>query len=85
MLACGETLVKEFGELRLDGSGTVCQWRIIAAFGEFIVLNASTLALPSPKRDCASERDNYLIIRDGHYVGSPILGTSIAIFSKASE
>ncbi|VDN92429.1 unnamed protein product [Brugia pahangi] len=70
---CGETLVKEFGELRLDGSNIVCRWRIIAAFGEFIVLNVSTLDLPSPKRDCASERDNYLIVRDGHYIGSPIL------------
>uniref|UniRef100_A0A8R1TTG2 Metalloendopeptidase n=1 Tax=Onchocerca volvulus TaxID=6282 RepID=A0A8R1TTG2_ONCVO len=70
---CGETLMKEFGELRLDGSGTICHWRIIAAFGEFIVLNISTLDLPSPKHDCASERDNYLIIRDGHYTGSPIL------------
>ncbi|VDK86383.1 unnamed protein product [Litomosoides sigmodontis] len=69
---CGETLVKEFGELRLNGSGTVCHWRIIAAFGEFIVLNVSTLDLPLPKRDCASERDNYLIVRDGHYIGSPI-------------
>ncbi|EJW79056.1 hypothetical protein WUBG_10030 [Wuchereria bancrofti] len=72
---CDETLVKEFGELRLDGSNIVCRWRIIAAFGEFIVLNVSTLDLPSPKRDCASERDNYLIIRDGHYIGSPILGS----------
>nr|CDP91970.1 BMA-NAS-39, isoform c [Brugia malayi] len=73
MRICGETLVKEFGELRLDGSNIVCRWRIIAAFGEFIVLNVSTLDLPSPKRDCASERDNYLIVRDGHYIGSPIL------------
>ncbi|VDM95878.1 unnamed protein product [Thelazia callipaeda] len=70
---CGETLLEEFGELRLDGSGTLCHWRIIAAVGEFIVLNVSTLAVPSPKRDCISERDNYLIIRDGHFVGSPIL------------
>ncbi|MCP9265517.1 Metalloendopeptidase [Dirofilaria immitis] len=70
--ACGETLMKEYGELRMDGSGTVCQWRIIAAYGEFIVLNISTLDLPSPKYDCASERDNYLIVRDGYYIGSPI-------------
>ncbi|VDK36010.1 unnamed protein product [Gongylonema pulchrum] len=70
--ACGATLVGEFGELRLDG-GISCQWRIIASFGESVVLNISTFSWPPPKRDCASERNNYLVVRDGHFAGSPIL------------
>uniref|UniRef100_A0A915BIG2 Metalloendopeptidase n=2 Tax=Parascaris univalens TaxID=6257 RepID=A0A915BIG2_PARUN len=69
---CGETLVKEYGELRLGG-GVECQWRIIAAMGEILVLNVSTLGLPGPVGECASERDNFVIVRDGYYTGSPIL------------
>lgn len=39
-------------------------------------MNVSTVELP-PTVDCDREKDNYLIVRDGYYVRSNILGERI--------
>ncbi|KAK0420415.1 hypothetical protein QR680_014670 [Steinernema hermaphroditum] len=70
---CGQTLLEEYGELSATPRSTNCQWRVVAAQGEMVVLNISTNFLPLPSSSCAGERDNFIIIRDGHFSGSPII------------
>ncbi|VDK52445.1 unnamed protein product, partial [Anisakis simplex] len=82
--ACGETLMREYGELRLDGYGE-CEWRIIASMGEIIVLNISTAHWERSLDECVIEQDNFVIIRDGYYNGSPILGLSLKCFIQFSD
>lgn len=88
--ACGETLVNEYGELRLK-EGAECSWRLIAAMGEILVVNISTVGWNLPVGDCSSERDNFIIVRDGYFTGSPIIAkicggiTSRTLFSTGNR
>uniref|UniRef100_A0A1I7YS69 Metalloendopeptidase n=1 Tax=Steinernema glaseri TaxID=37863 RepID=A0A1I7YS69_9BILA len=71
--SCGRTLVDEYGELSATPRSTNCQWRVVAAQGEIVLLNISTAFLPLPSSSCAGERDNFVIVRDGYFAGSPII------------
>jgi hypothetical protein len=62
-----------------------CHWRIIANYGVRIQLNITDLSLPTSTNDCSFEQDNYLIIRDGHYVGSAILGDNTHVLIIISK
>ena len=50
----------------------LCQWRISATHGEKIVLNISSLDIPQTQ-DCEGD---YVEVRDGHWLKSPLLGLS---------
>jgi len=76
--ACGRTLQESTGsffspnpqENAIDQEKQWCQWRISATHGEKIVLNITELdILDSPK--CETD---YLEVRDGHWLKSPLLG-----------
>ena len=95
---CGQTLQDERGSfsspplkkdiLNLDDKNHVipdnsateqlCQWRISATHGEKIVLNLTLLDIPDSP-NCASD---YLMVRDGHWLKSPLLGKTMSIFLK---
>ncbi len=51
----------------------LCEWRIVATQGERIQLNITALDLPESD-DCQKETGDYLEIRDGHYLRSPLIG-----------
>ncbi|KAK2192635.1 hypothetical protein NP493_27g02025 [Ridgeia piscesae] len=76
--SCGRTLQESTGsffspnpqENAIDQEKQWCQWRISATHGEKIVLNITELdILDSPK--CETD---YLEVRDGHWLKSPLLG-----------
>lgn len=52
----------------------LCQWRISATHGEKIVLNITSLDIP----DSQSCDTDFLEVRDGHWIKSPLLGTFAA-------
>ncbi|KAK3090758.1 hypothetical protein FSP39_014380 [Pinctada imbricata] len=70
---CGRTLlesVDKFSHKTPQGKQELCQWRISATHGEKIVLNVTHLNIPESVR-CETD---YLEVRDGHYIKSPLLG-----------
>ncbi|CAH1793785.1 unnamed protein product [Owenia fusiformis] len=75
---CGRTLQgsagkfnsPKFGEKAEKIDAKLCQWRISATHGEKIVLNITDLQIPETT-DC---RENYLEVRDGHWLKSNLLG-----------
>ena len=79
LAACGRTLQESNGSFFspsprnsiAEAAGERCEWRISATHGEKIILNITELDLPA---SAACERD-YLEVRDGHWLKSPLLGT----------
>ncbi|KAK7483783.1 hypothetical protein BaRGS_00024999, partial [Batillaria attramentaria] len=69
---CGRTLQDSSGKFshQPKSGEELCQWRISATHGEKIVLNLTELDIPK-SYNC--ER-NYLEVRDGYYIKSPLLG-----------
>ncbi|KAJ8318436.1 hypothetical protein KUTeg_003527 [Tegillarca granosa] len=70
---CGRTLqesIAEFSHIPTPNKEQTCSWRISATHGEKIVLNVTGLDIP---KSMGCETD-YLEIRDGHFVKSPLLG-----------
>ncbi|KAI8771823.1 bone morphogenetic protein 1 [Biomphalaria glabrata] len=71
--SCGRTLQEskdKFSHAPRPGQSETCQWRISATHGEKIVLNITKLDIP---KSYSCEND-YLEVRDGHYIKSPLLG-----------
>ena len=71
---CGQTLQDSSGKFSHQpsrGQSQLCQWRISATHGEKIVLNLTQLDLPA-SYNCQMD---YLEVRDGYYIKSPLLGT----------
>ncbi|CAL1528874.1 unnamed protein product [Lymnaea stagnalis] len=71
--SCGKTLQEsadKFSHTPKPGVSELCQWRISATHGEKIVLNITQLDIPK-SYNC---EDDYLEVRDGHYIKSPLLG-----------
>lgn len=54
-----------------------CEWRITATHGEKILLNVTELDLPKSD-NC---RSDYLEIRDGYWLKSPIIGKILFVFT----
>uniref|UniRef100_A0A914W291 Metalloendopeptidase n=1 Tax=Plectus sambesii TaxID=2011161 RepID=A0A914W291_9BILA len=88
---CGKTLMNPSGALSIDQGDRPddhtavyhCVWRIIATRGERIQLNITDLNLPPPDQgQCASETDNFVIIRDGHFSGSSIIAKLCGTFGR---
>ncbi|XP_064635870.1 tolloid-like protein 1 [Lineus longissimus] len=71
---CGRTFqdsTATFSSPKSDPSRSqTCQWRISATHGEKMVLNITMIDIPESP-DCHSD---YLEIRDGHWLKSPLLG-----------
>ncbi|XP_059143177.1 tolloid-like protein 1 [Physella acuta] len=70
---CGRTLLEasdRFNHSSTAGVADLCQWRISATHGETIVLNITRLSFYK-RTNCETD---YLEVRDGHYVKSPLLG-----------
>ena len=70
---CGKTMLGASDTFSHSPKGNrpeLCRWRISATHGEKIVLNISRLDMPK-SYNC--ERD-YLEVRDGNYIKSPLLG-----------
>ncbi|XP_064618038.1 tolloid-like protein 1 isoform X2 [Liolophura sinensis] len=71
--SCGRTLQEPSGSFSYSPEGksdSICQWRISATHGEKIVLNITALDIPE-SHNC---QHDYLEVRDGFYVRSPLLG-----------
>ena len=76
---CGRTLqdsIGIFSHSPTPDKEELCQWRISATHGEKIVLNITALDIPltvhtSSGAECDTD---YLEVRDGYYVMSPLLG-----------
>ncbi|BFZ17237.1 hypothetical protein BsWGS_20276 [Bradybaena similaris] len=71
--SCGRTLqesIDKFSHTSKPGTADFCQWRISATHGEKIVLNITHIDMPK-SYNCESD---YLEVRDGHYIKSPLLG-----------
>lgn len=76
---CGRTLqdsIGIFSHSPTPEKEELCQWRISATHGEKIVLNITALDIPITGRaGSGNECDaDYLEVRDGYYVMSPLLG-----------
>ena len=81
--ACGRTLQDSSGvfssptpgpdENAVERPEALCQWRISATHGEKIVLNITSLDIP----DTQGCETDFLEVRDGHWIKSPLLGTCI--------
>ena len=75
---CGRTLQESIGLFShspTPDKEELCQWRISATHGEKIVLNITALDIPITGHTAANECDtDYLEVRDGYYVMSPLLG-----------
>lgn len=74
-LACGRTLQDSSGLFSYKpmlGKPNDCAWRIRATHGETIVLNVTSLDLAKVS-NCETD---YLEVRDGHYLKSPLIGES---------
>lgn len=72
---CGRTLQDSSGKFSQQasvGKEELCQWRISATHGEKIVLNITELDIPK-SYNCEMD---YLEVRDGYYIKSPLLGES---------
>ncbi|XP_074648145.1 tolloid-like protein 2 isoform X2 [Tubulanus polymorphus] len=73
--SCGRTLQESSGFFsapdKIAGKpDQTCQWRISATHGEKIVLNITMIDIPE-SANCLTD---YLEIRDGHWLKSPLLG-----------
>ena len=70
-------MVSSAGGHQVEGESGVdpvlCEWRISGTHGEKIVLNITMLDLPR-SHGCISD---YLEVRDGHWIQSALLGTSV--------
>ncbi|KAH9512215.1 Dorsal-ventral patterning tolloid-like protein 1 [Bulinus truncatus] len=70
---CGGTLFRSSGSVEYVaklGQPELCQWRIVASYGERVKLNITSLDV-TYSDNCEK---NYLEIRDGYYVKSPLIG-----------
>jgi len=75
---CGQTLQDSSGsfgyptaeENSVENGPDVCHWRISGTHGEKVVLNITMLDIPETT-NCATD---YIEIRDGHWIRSPLLG-----------
>ncbi|XP_060072061.1 tolloid-like protein 1 [Ylistrum balloti] len=70
---CGRTLqesIAEFSHTPNANEAEMCHWRISATHGEKIVLNFTAVDIP----ETVGCETDYLEIRDGHYIRSPLLG-----------
>ena len=80
LTACGRTLQDSSGTFSaptpspddntIERPEALCQWRISATHGEKIVLNITSLDIP----DNVGCDGDYLEVRDGHWIKSPLLG-----------
>lgn len=79
---CGQTFLETKGSLssptfdnKLEYSGErepiFCQWRMVAPHGHRIQLNVTSFNIPESP-NCSG--DDYLEVRDGHYLKSPLIG-----------
>ncbi|CAI2357829.1 unnamed protein product [Caenorhabditis sp. 36 PRJEB53466] len=69
---CGGTLMQESGNLAIQHEGT-CIWHIISPQGHTIFLNITGSTLNPPAVPCSEERGNFITIRDGVSIASPVL------------
>ena len=75
---CGRTLQDSLGQFShppTPEKEELCQWRISATHGEKIVLNITALDIPVSGHSAGDQcNTDYLEVRDGHYVLSPLIG-----------
>lgn len=80
---CGQTLLEAKGtfaspifdnkiEHSREHEPIHCQWRIVAPQGHRVRLNVTSFNIPESP-NCSG--DDYLEVRDGHYVKSSLIGT----------
>uniref|UniRef100_A0A5S6R2C3 Metalloendopeptidase n=1 Tax=Trichuris muris TaxID=70415 RepID=A0A5S6R2C3_TRIMR len=77
---CGQTFHEASGifsspdydsKVKIQGEPVHCEWRINTARGHRILLNLTYLSIPDSV-DCAG--DNFLEVRDGPHIKSPLIG-----------
>jgi tolkin protein len=78
---CGRTLQDSSGKFShtpgtANAGEELCQWRISATHGEKIVLNVTELDIPK-SYNCEVD---YLEVRDGYYIKSPLLGNIVTLY-----